>query len=681
MVNHYFKLGRQKMKKNKSNLKYNIRLISFAIIMAFVFLGLVGFLNPAKVFKAKAADSQKKVIILGFDGMDPNLTAKWMDEGKLPNFKRLKEMGDFKPLFSSIPPQSPVAWSNFITGMNPGGHGIYDFLIRVKETYFPDFSTAKVTPPKHTLKLGKWIIPLSGGKAENMRKGAAWWQILEEHKIPATVYRVPSNFPPVETKQRTFSGMGVPDLQGSQGTFSFYTTTPYELKADISGGDVYEVQVKNNIVKAQLVGPKNTMRKDEPDVTVDFTVYVDPDNRIAKIEIQDNEIMLKEKEWSKWVQVKFKLMPLFSSVTGIVRFYMKEISPEFKLYVTPINIDPSNPALPICTPKKYAKELYKKFGYFYTQNMPEDTKALEHGILSEDEFLQQLNFVLAERMKICKYELERFKEGALFCYFSTTDQGQHMYWRTIDPQHPAYTPELGKKYGNVILGFYQAMDKALGMALDKKDDNTIIMVVSDHGFNSFRRAFNLDSWLKENGYVTLVDEWRQGETEFFLNVDWSGTKAYALGFNSLYVNQMGREKYGIVQPGPEKEALLNELVEKLEKVIDPKTGERVITKVYKAEDCYQGSEVENAPDLIIGYNKGYRASWQTALGKFPKVLLEDNTDKWSGDHLIDMALLPGILFCSEKVTLKKPALYDIAPTILKIYGIKIPKDMVGKPLF
>jgi predicted AlkP superfamily phosphohydrolase/phosphomutase len=667
------------MKQNKQKLNYTAKVISICIASTFMLIGLAGFFNPAN--STKAADSQKKVIILGFDGMDPVLTAQWMDEGKLPNFKRLKEMGDFKPLLSSIPPQSPVAWSNFTTGMNPGGHGIYDFLIRVKETYFPDFSTAKVTPPKRTINLGKWMIPLSGGKAENLRKGAAWWQILEEHKVPATVYRVPSNFPPVETKQRTFSGMGVPDLLGTQGTFAFYTTTPYELKADISGGAVYEVEVENNVVKAQLVGPKNTMRKDEPDVTVDFTVYVDQDNRIAKIEIQDNEIMLKEKEWSDWVQVKFKLMPLFSSVTGIVRFYMKEISPEFKLYITPINIDPSNPALPICTPKKYAKELYKEFGYFYTQNMPEDTKALDHGILSEDEFLQQLNIVLDERMKVYKYELERFKEGALFYYFSTTDQGQHMYWRTIDPKHPAYTPELGEKYGNVIPGFYQAMDKALAMALDKMDDNTIIIVVSDHGFTSFRRAFHLNSWLKENGYVTLIDEWRQGESELFLNVDWSATRAYGLGINGLYINQMGREKYGIVPPGPEKDALLDELVEKLEQVIDPETGERVISKAYKTKDCYQGSEVENAPDLIIGYNKGYRASWQTTLGKFPKEFFEDNTDKWSGDHCMDMALIPGILFCSEKVTLEKPALYDIAPTILKIYGIEIPKDMVGKPLF
>jgi predicted AlkP superfamily phosphohydrolase/phosphomutase len=669
------------MRQNKHKLNYTAKVICICIASAFIVMGLAGFFNPPNSAKAKAADSQKKVIILGFDGMDPVLTSQWMDEGKLPNFKKLKEMGDFKPLLSSIPPQSPVAWSNFTTGMNPGGHGIYDFLIRVKETYFPDFSTAKVTPPKRTIKLGKWIIPLSGGKAENLRKGPAWWQILEENKVPATVYRVPSNFPPVETKQRTFSGMGVPDLLGTQGTFAFYTTTPYELKADISGGEVYEVEVENNVVKAQLVGPKNTMRKDEPDVAVDFTVYVDPDNRIAKIEIQDNEIMLKEKEWSDWVQVKFKLMPLFSSVTGIVRFYMKEISPEFKLYVTPINIDPSNPALPICTPKKYAKELYKEFGYFYTQNMPEDTKALDHGILSEDEFLQQLNIVLKERMEIYKYELERFKEGVLFYYFSTTDQGQHMYWRTLDPQHPAYTPELGEKYGNVIPGFYQAMDKALGMALDKMDDNTIIIIVSDHGFTSFRRAFHLNSWLKENGYVTLIDEWRQGEVELFLNVDWSATRAYGLGINGLYINQVGRERYGIVQPGQEKDALLDELVEKLEQVIDPETGERVISKVYKTKDCYQGSEVENAPDLIIGYNKGYRASWQTTLGKFPKEFFEDNTDKWSGDHCMDMALIPGILFCSEKVALEQPALYDIAPTILKIYGIEIPKEMVGRPLF
>jgi len=338
------------MKKNKLNSKANIRIISLIAIIAFLILGLGGLLNPSDAEKSSAADSQKKLIILGFDGMDPVLTAQWMDEEKLPNFKRLQEMGDFKPLLSSIPPQSPVAWSNFITGMNPGGHGICDFLIRHTENYIPDFSIARTIDPKRTLKIGKWVIPLSSGKVELLRKGRAWWQILEDYKIPATVYRIPSNYPPTETKQRTFSGMGTPDLLGTQGFFSFYTTTRYELDQDLSGGAAYQVEVENNVVKAQLIGPKNTMRKDTPDLTIDFNVYLDPDNRMAKIVIQDNELILKEKEWSDWIQVKFKLMPLFSSITGICRFYLKEISPEFKLYVTPINIDPSNPALPICSP-------------------------------------------------------------------------------------------------------------------------------------------------------------------------------------------------------------------------------------------------------------------------------------------------------------------------------------------
>lgn len=670
-----------KMIKKKLNFVSTTRALTILCIIAFLLFGLSGLINPLEEARAEAANSKKKVIILGFDGMDHVLTGQWMDEGKLPNFKKLKEMGDFKPLLSSVPPQSPVAWSNFITGMNPGGHGICDFLIRNTENYILDFSIARTIEPERTWKIGKWIIPLSSGKVELLRKGKAWWQILEDNEIPATVYRIPSNYPPAETKQRTFSGMGTPDIMGTQGFFSFYTTTRYELDEDLSGGTAYEVEVENNVVKAQLVGPKNTMREDQPDLTIDFNVYLDPDNRMAKIVVQDNELILKEKEWSDWIQVKFKLMPLFSSITGICRFYLKEISPEFKLYVTPINIDPSNPALPICTPEKYSKELYKKFGYFYTQNMPEDTKALDQGILNDDEFLQQLNIVLEERMKVYKYELERFTEGALFFYFSTTDQGQHMFWRTIDPQHPAYTPELGEKYGDVILGFYQEMDKALAMALNKMDENTILLVVSDHGFTSFRRAFNLNSWLKENGYVKLINEWRQGELPLFANVDWSGTRAYGAGLNSLYVNQVGREAYGIVQPGPEKEALLDELVEKLEQVRDPETGEQVISKVYKTKDWYQGSEVENSPDLIIGYNKGYRASWQTTLGKFPKFLFEDNTQKWSGDHCMDNALIPGILFSSEKVKLEKPALYDIAPTILKIYGIEKPKEMVGNPLF
>jgi len=582
----------------------------------------------------------KRVLIIGFDGMDPKILSRLIEEGKVPAFEKLSKMGDFLPLTSSIPPQSPVAWANFITGMNPGGHGIFDFIHREPENYLPFLSTSRTEPSKRTLKLGSWVLPLSGGKVELLRRGRAFWQILEDYGIPATIFRVPSNFPPAESKQRTISGMGTPDILGTYGTFSFYTERPQELRENITGGAVYPVEVKENEVKAQLVGPPNTFKEGNPTAVVDFTVYIDPENGVAKIVVQDEEVILKEGEWSRWVKVKFPMLNRLVSLRGICRFYLNATYPVFKLYVTPINLDPGDPAMPISTPGSYSKELFRNLGCFYTQGMPEDTKALDQGVLDDGEFLQQVGIVLEERMRMFRYELERFHAGLLFFYFSTLDQGTHMFWRLMDPEHPSYDPQLAAKYGDVVETLYLKMDEALGIALQYVDENTTLIVMSDHGFAPFYRGFQLNTWLKENGYVALIDEWRQGETEFFMNTDWNFTRAYSLGFNGLYINQAGREGYGIVSPGPEKEALLEELAEKLVQVRDPETGLQVISHVYRTDKVYQGEAMKYAPDLIIGYNWGYRASNETALGSFPRELFRDNTDKWSGDHCMDYVWIP-----------------------------------------
>jgi len=642
------------------------------------FLALGG--SSAPIIKAAGKrETPQKLIVLGLDGMDPHLVGVLMKEGKLPNFKRLQSLGDFRSLRTSTPPQSPVAWSNFITGMNPGGHGIFDFLHRDPERYIPLFSAASAEAAKSAIKIGNLVLPLSGGKIKNLRKGRAFWQILEDHDIPATIFKMPSNYPPVPTKQQTISGMGTTDILGNPGLFNYYTTEFLELKEDIGGGRIHEVYVIGNKVEATLSGPRNTFKKDRPESSLDFTVYLDPLNPLAKIVIQDEEFILKEGEWSDWKRVRFPMIPT-QSVPGICRFYLKQVRPEFKLYISPINIDPSAPALPISTPPDYAEELAKKFGGFYTQGLPADTKALDHGVFDDGEFLEQDNFVLQERMEIFDYELSRFESGLLFYYVSSTDQRQHMFWRLIDKEHPLHDPALASKHGKTIENIYIEMDKMLAKTMDKIDKNTILMVMSDHGFTPFRRSFHLNTWLKENGYLNLINEWRQGEEDLFMNTDWSRTKAYAYGINSLFINQAGREGEGLVESGAEKEALVREIARKLEQVKDPKTGERVISRAYVAKDVYQGRYVEEAPEIIVGYNRGYRASWSTPLGRIPKNLVEDNKEKWSGDHCMDPDVIPGILLTNRKSKIEYPALYDLTATILDIFDIDKPKEMIGKSI-
>lgn len=648
-------------------------------VLAFLFQAfLTVFLSGCGV--GKADSSAKKVIVIGFDGMDPQLLSQYMSAGRLPNFSKLAETGDFKELGTSNPPQSPVAWSNFITGMNPGGHGIYDFIHRDPNTMLPKSSTTESVEASRTVQIGKWILPISGGEVKNLRQGRAFWNYLEDHNIPTTVFRVPGNFPAVESKGRTLSGMGTPDLAGTFGTFSYYTDDPPPNRNDIAGGVVYPVRLSNNAFESRLVGPKNTFLENEPDATIPFKVWVDPEYNTAKIEVQDVQIILQEKEWSNWVQLSFELIPGLQSVSGICRFYLKEVRPNLKLYVTPINIDPADPALPISTPDDYAKEIHKHCGNFYTQGMPEETKALSWDVFDYDDFLSQSDNVLQERLLLFNYVLDSFEDGFLFFYFSSTDLNVHMLYNMIDPDHPTFEIEQALKYAEVIPTIYETADAVVGKLMARIGENTTLIVMSDHGFAPFRRAVHLNTWLKNEKFMTLKNESKQAESQFLLNVDWAKTRAYSLGFNALYLNLENREKSGIVKP-EEKEMLLRGITEKLLALRDPKNGNQVIHRIYRAEEIYSGGKLENAPDLVIGYNRGYRASWETTIGSLPLEWIEDNLDRWSGDHCMAAELVPGVILANKKLNTLSPKLYDLAPTILAEFGISKPDVMVGKTIF
>jgi predicted AlkP superfamily phosphohydrolase/phosphomutase len=644
-------------------------------------LGLIGLVALLVVLATGPgfAKDRPKVLVLGFDGMDPNIVQSMIAQGKLPNFQALAERGGFSRLETSVPPQSPVAWSNFLTGMNPGGHGVFDFIARDPKTYMPYLSTTITGEAKRTIKLGKWKIPLSKGKVTLLRQGKAFWQILEDHGIPTVVLRLPSNFPPIGEKTKGIAGMGTPDILGTYGTFSFYTTKPTVITTE-TGGSIFVVGVFDNMVKTKIVGPANTFLEESPNAELPLTVYVDADYPAARIDVEGTELLLNEGEWSDWVHLSFKMMPLVT-VNGAVRFYLKSVRPDFELYMSPIQIDPMAPALPISTPPGYSKELAKAIGRFYTQGIAEETWALNENRLNEGEYLQQAEFVLQQTKDMLDYELGRFKWGMLFCYFSTTDPLQHMFWRFRDPQHPMYDATLAAKYGNIIEVYYARMDSILGHAVERVGPDATVIVLSDHGFTSYRRSFHLDTWLYLNGYLALADDARKTSDEFFENVDWHGTKAYALGLNCLYVNQIGRERDGAVAPGAESEALQDDLVAKLKAIIDPTTGEHVIAQVYKTSEYYSGKCADQAPDLIVGYNAGYRGSWETALGKITRSILTNNDKKWSGDHCMAKEVIPGILFTSKRIGRPNPALYDLAPTILAEFGIAKEPDMNGNNVF
>lgn len=625
-------------------------------------------------------EGKHKLIVLGIDGMDPELLNQFMREGKLPNFARLAAQGSFRRLATSIPPQSPVAWSNLITGMDAGGHGIFDFIHRDPKTLEPYFSTSRVEGPKHTIHIGSWVIPIGAGRAEQLRKGKAFWEILDEHGIPNTVFRIPANFPPIPAKGETLSGMGTPDLRGTYGTFSFYTDDPTAASGAVEGGQILPVQVENFRVRSRLIGPDNTFRKGSPAVTEPFEVDVDPLEPVVRIEVGGQEFVLQEGEWSDWIKLNFQLLPFAASVKGICRFYLKQAHPRFQLYVSPINIDPADPALPIATPPSYSRVLAEEAGEFHTQGIAEDTKALSAGVLDDNEYLQQARSVLAEHRRIFDAEFPKFKKGLFFFYFSSLDLNAHMMWRLLDPKHPGYDANLAEQNGSAISEFYRQIDLVLGEVLGRLDSDTTLLVVSDHGFAPYYRSFNLNTWLAQNGYIKLKSGGDGDSSAPFAQVDWSRTRAYGLGLNGLYINLRGRERNGIVEPG-EADALIKELKEKLLTVKDPRSGLPVITRIDAAKEAYRGAYAHSGPDLIVGYNRGYRAGWKTILGAFPPEIIEDNTNPWSGDHCMDYTLVPGVLLSNRKISAEFPALTDIAPTILGEFGIPKTRDMMGQSVF
>jgi predicted AlkP superfamily phosphohydrolase/phosphomutase len=646
--------------------------------------GLLSFTGIALLFSCQRTPTwhgEQKLIILGIDGMDPQLLKQFISEGKMPNFARLLEQGSFRLLTTSIPPQSPVAWSNLITGMDAGGHGIFDFIHRDPKTLQPYFSTSRVEGPKHSIHLGKWIVPLGGGSAEQLRKGVAFWEILDQHGIPNSIFRIPANFPPVPAKGQTLSGMGTPDLKGTYGTFSFYIDDPTAEAGAVEGGQIIPVEVENSKVTANLIGPDNTFRKGSPPSTEPFSVAVDPLESAAKIAVQGHEFVLREGEWSDWVRVEFQLIPFFGNVKGMCRFYLKQAHPRFQLYVSPMNIDPADPALPISTPSSYSRMLSDEAGEFHTQGIAEDTKARSDGMLDDKEYLEQSRTVLAEHRRIFDAEFPKFKRGVFFFYFSSLDLNSHMLWRLTDSKHPGYDAALAAQYGTALAGFYEQIDQVLGEVLPKLDEHTTLLVLSDHGFAPYYRSFNLNTWLAQNGYVTLKTGSLVQSGEPWANVDWSHTRAYGLGLNGLYLNLRGREINGVVQSGAEAGALMKEIKQKLLTVTDPQSGLPVITRVDIASEVYRGPYSQSGPDLIVGYNRGYRAGWKTILGDFPPDVLEDNHNPWSGDHCMDYTLVPGVLLSNRKIPVATPALTDITPTILAQFGIAQPKDMMGHPVF
>ena len=632
---------------------------------------------------AKDKPLAKKMLVLGFDGMDPGIVNRLMGQGQLPNMQRLGEQGVFTMMRSTCPPQSPVAWGSFISGADPGVFGIFDFLHRDPETYIPLFSQSETLPSGMLVNLGHYRIPLKPGKVVLKREGRAFWDYMQDRDIEATIFKVPTNYPPSESSQRTLAGMGTPDIQGTYGIYSLYTSDENESQQDISAANIYYAYIdENNVMEGQIEGPKNNLVKDGEAIIVPFKVYVDNLHKTTRIDIQGKEILIAEKEYSDWVELEFSLISHLANISGMVKFYLMEMGERFRLYISPIHLNPRNPAVPISTPVSYSKELANKTGLFHTIGLPADTKALSNGTFSMENFITQSLSVFQESCRLFDYELQHFssrQQGLLFFYFSSLDQGQHMFWALNDKEHPYYHAEESRKFGYIIDEMYRKFDRVLGKALKSIDPGIPVLVMSYHGFGPFRRSVNVNTWLVKEGYLKLSTNEINEEVSILEYADWPASKAYALGLNGLYLNLKGREKEGRVST-VERRKLLEEIKGKLETLSDPKNGQKVISCAYISEDNFSKNFLQRAPDIILGFDRGYRISDESALGSLSKEIVSDNLNWWSGDHCVDPKKVPASFIANFKIQKPVPDMQDVAPTILKYFGIATPAQMTGKTL-
>lgn len=634
---------------------------SFLSFFASLFLAAISLISwPFRVMwmlirgrRAFRHSKVRKVIFLGLDGFDPGCAERLMAEGKLPNLSRLAETGGYRRLRTTYPALSPVAWSTFATGVNPAKHNIFDFLNRDLHSYAPRLSSAEVRPAKKHIRLGRWTIPISRPVVDLYRKSKPFWTILGEHAITSTILRVPITFPAEEFNGRLLSAMCTPDLRGTQGSFSWFSTR--ELQVDLEGGSRYLLRRVGRTLHGELEGPGG--------IAVSFCV------KDGSIEIDGLYYPLQYREYTPWLRVSFRSAPGVSA-HGIVRFLLLENGDETTIYATPIQIDPENPALPISHPRYYAIYLSKLLGPFATVGMAEDTWALNEHVIDEEAFLDQVESIKQEREKMFFGALDRTRRGVVTCVFDTPDRVQHMFYRYIDGR-------AAGPYADVIEHMYRDMDRIVGKTMTYVDDRTAFFVLSDHGFCSFRRGVDLNAWLRQNGYLTL-HHCATESGKYFEGVDWSRTRAYAVGLGGLYLNVRGREASGIVA-AEDADSLKRELVEKLSGLRD--TDNNVaIKQAYVSSTLYSGPYVHAAPDLIIGYSDGYRTSWDAAIGRVRTQVFEDNDKAWSGDHCVDPQLVPGVLFTNRRVEAADPGIEDMAPTALSLFGIDKPAWMEGKSL-
>jgi predicted AlkP superfamily phosphohydrolase/phosphomutase len=571
-----------------------------------------------------------KTILVGFDAFDPIIFERLHNAGKTPNLNKIVEQGGYSRFNVSNPPQSEVSWTSIATGLNPGGHGIFDFVHRNPHTYSRQVS---LLPSKSGIVGRQFIPPFTASTIFNA---------AVDDGYPATSLWWPATFPArQDSPVSTLPGLGTPDIYGRLGVGISYSLeqadeskkTRVELLSDIGRGRF----------TGMITGPQKPSMRGMKASSLNFELWIN-DDHTGQLIINNKRISLKLGEWSPVVELPFKV-GLGIVIKAVTRIILTKIKPFPSIYFLPLQLHPLHSPWPYGTPKKMMKSIWNKYGPYLTLGWPQDTTGLEEGFIDDNQFLKLCDDICRNRENTFLSMIENFNEGVLACVFDSLDRIQHMFYRD-------------RMY--IVESWYIKLDQLFGRVLNKVEekpdhDDIQILVVSDHGFGPFKYRVSLNNFLIEKEYLKPEDP---GDVGNLNQVIWHETRAYAVGLNSLYLNQEGREGEGIIKDD-KSPLLLQQIKNDLTSWIGP-DGKHVINNVRTNAEAFTGPYSEYGPDLVIGYNSGYRASSETGMGEWGNSSIEENLDHWGSDHCIDSDLVPGVLFLNRGMNnLNHPSYKDI----------------------
>ena len=621
----------------------------------------------------------RKLIVLAVDGLDPEITERLIQAGRVPHLAELARGRGVVRVTATPGAESSSAWASFATGTNPGKHGIFDFVMPDPETGRP--TARPLTRKPSTTWPGGWWS--EGAAYQTVRVGDPFWTRLGRIDIRTAVLFVPGTFPPEPIRMGTsVAGTPLPDWAGGPG--SGYTWLASDVPADHVGptrygGRVERLAFSRNVAYATLVGIRAPERVDLP-----LTVTWNPEARSANIDVGGTSAYLAEGQQSRWLEVSVRLNVL-TSVRGLLRLHLVKAGNDVQLYVSPIQWHPGRPPSPVSYPPEAAATLFDRLGEYRTLAWPESAWALADGYLSDEAFLAAQDETFTDRAEALMNRVESADWDLIVAGVEGVDSTTRMMWRAIDPGHAAHDAAVAGRFGHAIDQAYLKVDELVGQLRERLPSDADLAVVSTYGTYTARHLVDLNRWLADAGWLTwttrpapvtlaaLADASLWGDA-----IDWSRTSARAMGSGRIYLNVRGRNPRGIVEPGAAYDALVARLRERLEALTDPMSGRRVVARVRTGPELFSGPLAGQAPDLVVTFSPGYRASWDSMLGGMAETVLAANTERWSAEHAsVDEAAVPGVWLSTIPVKGDTMSVMDVAPTILQYFRRPVPPDTDG----